>query len=64
MTHRYQLGARVRLNLGFRRSDSADGPFEVVRQLPAASDGEHQYRVKSAREHYERVVKESDLERA
>jgi hypothetical protein len=35
----------------------------VVRQLPHSSDGEHQYRIKNEHEQYERVVKESELER-
>jgi hypothetical protein len=64
MTHRYQLGAQVRLNRGFPHRNAPDGPYEVVRQLPSASDGEHQYRIKHASEHCERVAKECDLERA
>jgi len=60
----YQLGAQVRLNRGFPLRHAADGPYEVVRQLPPASDGEHQYRIKNAGEQHERVAKESDLERA
>ena len=61
MTHRYWLRQRVRLCPGFRHA--ADGPYEVVRQLPHSSDGEHQFRIKNEREQYERVVKESELER-
>jgi hypothetical protein len=63
MTHRYQTGQRVRLCPGFLLRNAADGPYEVVRQLPDSSDGEHQYRIKNAREQHERVVKESELER-
>jgi hypothetical protein len=33
-------------------------------QLPLSIDGEDQYRIKNADEEHERVVKESDLERA
>jgi hypothetical protein len=64
MTHRYQLGARVRLSRGFPLRNAAEGSYEVVRQLPPSSDGEHQYRIKNAGEQHERVAKESDLERA
>ena len=64
MTHRYQLGAQVRLCRGFPHRNVADGPYEVVRQLPFGSDGEHQYRIKNESEQYERVVKESELESA
>jgi hypothetical protein len=62
MTHRYQPGQRVRLRAGFPHRNAADGPYEVVRQLPHSSEGEHQYRIRSEREQYERVVKESELE--
>jgi hypothetical protein len=64
MTHRYQLGAQVRLNRGFPHRNAPDGPYQVIRHLPSASDGEHQYRIKSPGEQHERVAKESDLERA
>jgi hypothetical protein len=62
MTHRYQPGQRVRLCTGFPHRNAADGPYVVVRQLPHSTEGEHQYRIKSEREQYERVVKESELE--
>jgi len=62
MTHRYPLGTHVRLS--FPQRNAAAGSYEVVRQLPFSSDGELQYRIKNAGENYERVVKESDLERA
>jgi hypothetical protein len=58
-----QLRAQERLCPSFPHRHAADGPHEVVRQLPHSSDGEHQYRIKNEREQYERVVKESELER-
>jgi len=64
MIHRYQIGARVRLHRGFPHRNAAEGPYEVVRQLPPSSDGEHQYRIKNAGEQHERVAMESDLQRA
>jgi D-lyxose ketol-isomerase len=63
MNHRYQPGQQVKLCPGFPHRNPADGPYEVVRQLPHSSDGEHQYRIKSESEQYEHVVKESELER-
>jgi hypothetical protein len=63
MTHRYQPGQRVRFSRGFPYRNAADGPYEVVSQLPHSPDGEHQYRIKHAGEQHERVVKESELER-
>jgi hypothetical protein len=62
MTHRYQCGQRVRLRPGFPHRNVANSPYRVVRQLPRSSDGEHQYRIKNEGEHYERVVRESQLE--
>jgi len=41
---------------------AADRIYEVVRQLPV-SNGEFGYRIKNAREPYERVVSESRLRR-
>jgi hypothetical protein len=38
------------------------GDYKVVRQLPV-DGGEPQYRIKSVSEPYERVAKESDIER-
>jgi hypothetical protein len=64
MTHLYRLGDHVRLNPGFTRRNAAPGPYQVLQQLPCTTDGEHQYRIKSTGEQYERVVKESDLEQA
>jgi hypothetical protein len=64
MNHRYKAGQRVRFLRSFPNRNAADGTYEVTRQLPSSGDGEHQYRIKSAREHHERVVKESELERA
>jgi hypothetical protein len=41
---------------------AAGGIYEVVRQLPT-NNGEFGYRIKSAREPYERAVRESHLRR-
>ena len=46
---------------GFPHRNAADDLYEVVRQLPHSSDGEHQYRIKNEDEQYERVVRESQL---
>jgi len=45
------------------RRNVAGGNYEVLAQLPTR-DGELQYRIKSDREPYQRVVKEGELERA
>lgn len=61
--HRFATGRTVRLSKGFPFRNAAGGTYEVLAQLPAR-DGEFQYRIKSEREPYQRVVKEDELERA
>ena len=60
---RYHVGQVVRLNGGFPLRNAVAGDYTVLSQLPSR-DGEHQYRIKSSREPYERVAKEDELERA
>ena len=59
MSNRFRSGQTVRLVRSTLRT-AADGEFKIVRSLPDEG-GETQYRIKSAREPYDRVVKESDL---
>jgi hypothetical protein len=61
MSAQFRAGQTVRLMRSWLRS-AEDGEFRVVRPLPD-DGGEPQYRIKSAREPHERVVKESDLRR-
>jgi len=63
MTHRFRTGQKVQLARYSALAHAAGGLYEVTRQLPV-DDGECRYRIKSIREQHERVVKESDLERA
>ena len=63
MTHRFRTGQTVRLCRGFSNRAAATGEYKVVHPLPDTS-GEPQYRIKSVREPHERVVKESELEKA
>jgi hypothetical protein len=63
MSHRFRPGQSVRFCHGSLYRDAAGGSYEVIRQLPQ-DDGDYQYRIKSAREQHERVVKERELERA
>jgi hypothetical protein len=62
-SHRYHVGQLVRLNGGFPLRNAVAGDYKVLSQLPSR-DGELQYRIKSNREPYERVVKEGELEHA
>ena len=60
-TYRYETGQKVRFSKGFPYRAAAAGDYEVLCRLPRR-DGEYQYRIKSAREPHERVVRESELE--
>jgi hypothetical protein len=62
MSYQFRSGQTVRLCRSPYRS-AAMGDYKIVRQLPS-NGGELEYRIKSLREPYERVVKESDLEKA
>jgi hypothetical protein len=64
MTQKFSAGQMVRLASTSRNRSSSSGSYKVVRSLPAAEDGERTYRIKSPNEPHERVVKESDMERA
>jgi hypothetical protein len=63
MTHRFRPGQSVRFCHGSPYRDAAEGSYEVIRQLPQ-DNADYQYRIKSAREEHERVVKEHELELA
>jgi hypothetical protein len=62
MSGPFRSGQTVRLCRSLQRS-GAPSEFKIIRVLPE-SNGEREYRIKSVSEPYERVVKESDLERA
>lgn len=63
MIHRFRIGQMVRLSRRSAYQSVAEGAYQVVQQLPYG-EGDYQYRIKSAREQHERVVKESELDRA
>jgi hypothetical protein len=63
MTHKFRSGQTVHLSRSMTSRSAPGGDYKVVRQLPV-DGGEPQYRIKSVREPYERVAKESDMERA
>lgn len=62
-THKYSVGQNVRYTVGpFGRLGAGGSSFKVVKLLPLEGD-EHQYRIKSTGEAFERVAKESQLDR-
>ena len=62
-SHRFAIGKMVQLGKGIPLRNAVGGPYEVLAQLPER-EGEFQYRIKSAREPYQRIMKEGDLELA
>ena len=62
MSYCFSVGDFVRLDL--TPSRSAEKVFEVVRLLPVSEEGECQYQVRSDREKFTRVARQSQLERA
>ncbi len=62
MNDRVRAGQAVRLYRSPNRSAAA-GEYKIVRALPD-SGGEREYRIKSLSEPHERVVRESELEKA
>ena len=61
--HKFQIGQTVYFTSRPTGHMAADGTYRVVRLLPSEGD-EYQYRIKSATEAFERVAKESQLDRS
>ena len=55
--HRFRLGQKVHITRGYPYRNSAEGPYEIVRQLPD-SGGEFHYRIKSVAVTLERTAEE------
>lgn len=61
--HKYQVGEVVYFTSPSFGRAAASGSYTVVKLLPTEGD-DHQYRIKSSGEAFERVAKESQLDRA
>jgi hypothetical protein len=61
--HRFKVGQNVSYTPGGAPFGRGSGAYKVTRLMPP-DDAEFRYRIKSANEPHERVVKESELERA
>jgi hypothetical protein len=62
MAHRYRVGEMVYFTSPTFGRAAATGTYTVVKLLPSESD-DYQYRIKSSGEAFERVAKESQLDR-
>jgi hypothetical protein len=60
--HKFKVGQSVSFTSGPFGRGSTSGIYKVTLLLPAEG-GDYQYRIKSAAEPHERVVKESQLDR-
>jgi hypothetical protein len=60
MDHKFKVGQSVQYTSGPHGRGSAAGAYKVTQLLPSEGD-DYQYRIKSASEPHERVVKESQL---
>ena len=61
-SHKYSIGQTVKYIAGPISRVNDSGTFKVVKLLPLEGD-EHQYRIKNTGEAFERVAKESQLDR-
>ena len=61
--HKYKVGEVVYYTSPSFGRAAATGSYTVVKQLPSEGD-DYQYRIKSSDEAFERVAKESQLDRA
>jgi hypothetical protein len=62
-SHKYQIGETVYYTSPTFGRTAATGSYIVVKLLPSEGD-DYQYRIKSSGEAFERVAKESQLDRA
>ncbi len=60
--HKFSVGQTVYFTGSLAGRTSSGGAYRVVRLMPH-DGGDYQYRIKSVGEAYERVAKESQLER-
>ncbi|HEY2526880.1 MAG TPA: hypothetical protein VGJ20_02860 [Xanthobacteraceae bacterium] len=59
--HKFKVGQSVSFTSGWFGRGGANSIFKVIQLLPPEG-GDYQYRIKSAHEPHERVVKESQLD--
>jgi len=61
-THKFAIGQTVFFNSGPMGRAGVGGSYKIIKLLPSDGD-DYQYRIKSAGEAFERVAKESQLDR-
>jgi hypothetical protein len=58
--HKFKIGLLVQF-YPKGRPDAARGTYQIIKQLPAAGNGEFQYEIRSSLEEHDRVARESEL---
>ena len=61
--HKFKVGQTVYYASGLYGRGQRGDVFKIMQRLPPQG-GDYQYRIKNANEPYDRVVRESELERA
>jgi hypothetical protein len=61
-SHKFHVGQAVYFTAGTMGRPGASGSYKIVKLLPSEGD-DYQYRIKSPGEAFERVAKESQLDR-
>jgi hypothetical protein len=62
--HKFEIGQLAYFYpKGARRVDSAAGPYQITKRLPAGEDGQFRYEIRSTLEEYDRIARESELTR-
>ena len=61
--HKFSVGQSVYFTAGPMGRSGGSGVFKIVKLLPSEGD-DYQYRIKSPGEAFERVAKESQLDRS
>jgi hypothetical protein len=64
--YKFKIGQLVHFHpkrAGRSHVDAVQGPYQIIKRLPASEDGEYQYEIRSAIEGHNRVATENELAR-
>jgi hypothetical protein len=64
--YKFKIGQLVHFHpkrAGRSDVDAVQGPYQIIKRLPASEDGEYQYEIRSAIEGHNRVATENELAR-
>lgn len=61
--HKYKVGQTVDFSPSRQSMPASAGEYKVMRLMPSDGGGENVYRVKCAKEPFERIARETELSR-